>query len=1126
MRSGLSLYRATLPWLLFTLAWVPPSTGFGQSEEAEFFEKRIRPVLVDKCYPCHSDATQKPGGDLRLDTRDGTRTGGSRGATILPGKPQESVLIRALSYKDAQLQMPPTGKLTDQQLADFTEWIRMGAPDPRGGESTASAAKGFDFDKASQFWFFQGLSDTQIGQVRDNAMKEWPTSPIDFFMLDKLEQAGLYPAPPADKRTWIRRVSFDLIGLPPKTEEIEAFLADQSPAAYRKVTDRLLASSHYGERWGRYWLDLVGFAETGGHEYDYDKLFAWRYRDYIIRAFNDDVPYIQLIREHIAGDLIAEKRISADGSHWESPLGTSFLWLGESYNPLDYEKFRADVVDNQIDILGKTFLGLTISCARCHDHKFDPIPTTDYYGLAGILHSTTLREQIIDAPARARRIRSLHQRIADQNDTIRHALRPARRRLVEDLPRHLLAAAGQLGRNTNEESTAPHPDGERESRPDSLRAWVMELEQARRAPEHVLYPFVAIHDKLAEHGLASSTDATRFNELITGFSAELQQRADMSRRTNAHQEDRGEVVFEDFEKLSFDGWARTGQAFGPGPHHEVPPNQTLRNYQGQGLANSFRGGSDKLVGSLTSEEVVVPKRYLHVRMGGTEQPDLKLKAKLRLTVVSNGSKNIHLYPEGGGQLRWNRYGMKRLLGRPIHLEILDRSRDGHIIVDKIVFSDSREPPSVEAPNRLVQNMLGRSDMTGLESLAERYRDLFSSALEQERSVRDQQTRWLLASLNPTGKMEDLGSLLQEHEKKELIELQALRSRLDSEIPPSAFALVARDEAPHNVRVHIRGNHQNLGEEVPRRYLQILGGTNQLPVLAGSGRLQLAEWLVQPQPQAARVMVNRIWQHHFGQGIIRSVDNFGHTGERPTHPELLDFLAERFIESGWSIKQMHRLIVLSSTYRMSSKVSKEAGRKDPLNKLLHHVPVRRLEGEAVRDSILAVAGNLDRQIFGPGVTPYISEYQEGRGRPESGPLDGNGRRSIYIEVRRNFITPMFLAFDYPLPTSTRGRRNVSTVPSQALILMNNEFVTTQSESWARRLMVEENDAQERLARMYASAFGRPPKGWESEAALDFVRTQTAQYLELNQPDGSSRADQQAWADLAHVLFNSPEFIYIR
>ncbi len=849
------------------------------SEQVEFFEKKIRPVLAEKCYGCHNAKLKTPMGGLRLDSRDALLKGGDSGPAIIAGEPAHSRLIAALSYKE-DLKMPPAGKLSDEQQADFRAWVAMGAPDPRTSVTATAEKKPYDFSAGRKFWAFQ-----PIARVAGKT--------IDAFILDKLAAQGFRPAQPAGRRVLLRRVTYDLTGIPPTPEEIAEFLRDQSADAYAKVVDRLLASPRYGERWGRHWLDLVRYAETNGHEFDDDKLDPWRYRDYIIRAFNQDVPYDQLIREHIAGDLLPAKRLNADGSALESPLGTSFYWFGEVLNSAtDSAKSRADEVDNQIDIVGKTFQGLTIACARCHDHKFDPIPTADYYALAGVMHSTEIQESVIDSPARTQQIEALRRQLA---------------------PAPVVAAV------------SPSP---------------------------------------------------------------------------------------------FADWRVSGAAF-----HNAPR---------QGVANSFESNSDRFVGTLTSQKFRMPKLWVHVRIGGTKS-DAKLKENgpLRFTLVADGYKAMHLASDGDETPHWKSMRMTLAIGRMCYFEIVDRTPEGHIIVDKIVFSDSKEPPADEAP----------------------------AAVLPQRS-----------------------------------------ESLESTIPPSAFAMLASDWESHNVGIHIRGNHKNLGEEVPRRFLQIVAGENQKPINSGSGRMEVANAIANADnPLTARVMVNRIWQHHFGYGIVRSVDNFGKMGERPTHPELLDFLAAEFIGSGWSIKAMHRMMLLSETYQMSSKADPAAAKLDPENKFLQHIPVRRLEAEAVRDSILAISGSLDSTMYGASVPPHISSYQDGRGKPVSGPLDGNGRRSIYIQVRRNFLTPMFLAFDYPLPISTIGVRGTSTVPSQALIMMNNEFVTGQAGKWAER-----NGG---LTRMYEQAFSRPPDAKEQAEIADFLK-------------------DHSWTDLAHVLLNSPEFLYLQ
>ncbi|MGH9631521.1 MAG: DUF1549 domain-containing protein, partial [Bryobacteraceae bacterium] len=379
------------------------------AEQLEFFEKRIRPVFVENCYSCHSSKLKTPLGGLRVDSREELLKGGNSGPALVPGNPEESRIAQAVTHQGT-LKMPPNGKLDQQQIQDIATWVKMGAPYPAASDSASNSAG------EPQFWAFQPVKDPPEPQVTDTA---WIESPIDRFILAALESKDLTPAPPAEKRTLLRRATYDLTGLPPSPEEIRDFIEDTSPQAFEKVVDRLLASPHYGERWGRHWLDLVRYAETNGHEFDNDKLDPWKYRDYVIRAFNQDLPYNRFVREHIAGDLLESKRLSSDGAYRESPLGTSFFWFGEVLNSAtDSVKSRADEVDNQIDVMSKAFLGLTVACARCHDHKFDPIPTSDYYALAGVLHSTGIREAVLDSPERVREIASLSAEIREINRRI------------------------------------------------------------------------------------------------------------------------------------------------------------------------------------------------------------------------------------------------------------------------------------------------------------------------------------------------------------------------------------------------------------------------------------------------------------------------------------------------------------------------------------------------------------------------------------------------------------------------------------------------------------------------------------------------------------------------------------
>ena len=1076
-------------------------------QETEFFETRIRPVLAENCYVCHGAQAETTGAGLRLDQADGLLKGGTRGPAVLPGRPDGSLLIKAINYRDADLQMPPTGKLSDAQIADFERWVQLGAPDPRRSDPTRGPdeVRGIDLESARAFWSLQPIQEPPLPKVRN---QEWGQSSIDRFVLARLEKEDLTPAPPATKRALLRRITFSLIGLPPSPREIENFLADESPQAYTRVVERLLASPHYGERWARHWLDLVRFAETNGHEYDNRKLDAWRYRDYVIRAFNSDLPYDRFLTEQIAGDLISDPRLSPHGDYWVSPIGTTHLWFGEVLNsPTDPVKSRADEVDNQLDVLGKAVLGLTLACARCHDHKFDPIPTADYYSIAGILHSTEYAEEVLDSPSRTQQISSAKTKIETLNSKLQLQLKPLVKMLGDRVGDDLMNAAEDIVVRTGQ----PSPIA---TKPKLIRSWVEYLREAASEPDHVFYPIAAI--------LTSLGEGVSFEQALAKVREEL---ADMVKNVppDSRAELRGEETFEDFGESAYANWRSSGQAFGLGPRYHLPPNQPLRGTRGFGLASSFGGGTNRLTGSLTSNYFEPTKRWLHVRLAGTKEEGEKENAKLRLSLVNSRYKSMHFRPSGSGYFEWQSHRLSVDLNRSCYFELVDRDPTGHIVVDRIVFSDSGEAPKISSsPNRHVLDLLNRSDLSSLRSLTQAYQEMFR--LSWESGTPDRDTHWLLRSIFPFKRMEDAAYLLASTQLRRVQLLAASRSMAEKEIPESIFAIVARDHGPHNVRIHTRGDHKNLGEEVPRRNLRALARGDRQNVTQGSGRLKLAQWATNPaNPLTARVLVNRVWKHHFGRGIVDSPDNFGKTGGQPTHPELLDYLASRFIKTGWSIKSLHQVLLLSSTYQMSSRVGGRAGRVDPGNKFLHHVPIRRLEAEAIRDSVLAVSGQLDRQLFGPSVTPHVTEHQQGRGRPHSGPLLGEGRRSIYIEIRRNFLTPMFLAFDYPVPTSTLGARGTSTVPSQALIMMNNAFVRAHAKSWGIGLSSSPKVTSEKIAEMFLSALGRPPTTQEVVDAESFLKDQNSLHQQSSSPHEAKLA---AWSDLGHVLLNSTEFIFVR
>ncbi|MDB5311449.1 MAG: Planctomycete cytochrome [Gemmataceae bacterium] len=937
----------------------PDARSAEPTVDNEFFENKVRPILVANCTSCHGAEKQK--GSLRLDSRPALMKGGDTGPAMKPGDPAASLLVQMVRY-DGDIKMPPKGKLAAEDVAVLTAWVKGGAPWPEGGSATQGgpAAK-FDIAaRAKAHWSFQPVKRPAVPDLRGHPA---PRNPVDAFLLAKLEPAGLTFAPPAEKRVLIRRVYFDLIGLPPTPEEVEAFAADGAPDAFEKVVEKLLASPHYGERWGRHWLDLVRYAETCGHEFDFEIPDAWRYRDYVIRAFNADVPYDRFLTEHLAGDLLATPRRNPKDGTNESLAATGFWYFHEAlHSPVDVRKDQADRIDNQIDVFGKTVLGLTLACARCHDHKFDPIATRDYYALFGVLASSRYQRADVADPA------------------------PAAKLL------------------------------------DELKSARADLESALTAAGH------------------------------SPVAAQIKPGADVLPSPGQDWRSKA-VAFERFDA----GWRRRWDAAGLG----------LRPEAGDGFPHSGRE-LDRLGGALRSPTFTIDKPLLAARVAGR---DAKARVVLNgLHLIQNPIYGGLAQPVNhGDDLKWVVFDLRMWKGQTAYLELLDDG-PGYVAVSEVWFADASPPAE---PGARV----------------------------------------------PTPPQADLPPAARE--TAEVKRLAARIRELEGKIPGPQRAPAMRDGTGQDERVFIRGNPKNLGVEAPRAFPEVFGRTSFTS--AGSGRLDLAKAATDPaNPLVARVMVNRIWKHHFGEGIVRSPDDFGYQGQPPTHPELLDWLAAEFVARGWSVKQMHRLIVLSTAYQQSARATPDQAAKavtaDPLNKLLYRQTVRRLEAEVIRDAMLAVSGRLDRAAGGPGVLPYLTEHSVGRGKPASGPLDGNGRRSIYLQVRRNFLNPMFVAFDYPTPFTTIGRRTVSNVPAQALTMLNNPFVLQQAGLWANRtLAAPGRTPEQRVQEMYKTAFGRAPTKDEDAIAVGFVAELSMEYGKPDHP--------KAWADLAHVLFNAKEFIFV-
>ncbi len=1069
------------------------------AEQLEFFEKQVRPILAERCYECHSAASRRLEAGLRLDSRQGALQGGDSGPAIVLGEPDESLLIDAVRYES--FEMPPRGKLSDDQVKELVQWIASGAAWPQDVTKPEEHAAGqFDLEeRKSQHWAWRPIHRQTPACVEDES---WPRNAIDHFILQRLEAAGLQPAEQADRRTLVRRLYFDLIGLPPSPEQVREFLEDGAEDAYERLVDRLLTSKHFGEKWARHWMDLVRYAETHGHEFDYPIHHAWQFRDYLVRAFNADLPYDQFITEHLAGDLLENPRKHPVEGFKESIIGTGFWFLGEAVHaPTDVRGDEAIRVDNQIDVMTKTFLGLTVGCARCHNHKFDPISTEDYYALAGFLQSSRRQEAMLDPHGRIAQTASALRELCSAGDVWMRETVTTRLPGQATFAKRLLAAA--VLADTEEKA-----EGERSANIHSRLATVLQGPAVSR-PTHPLYAWA--HLAVAD-GAAGDFTANR-DRLRDELNTQAQQ---------AEKHAAESVLLADFDDAILDGaglddWSSTGEAFAPVATSGGQWDATGRVVRlvRPGLAHSGLA-SPKLHGVLRSPTFTITHPNIHYRL---------LASGVQIRLIIDGYfmdvfsallfRGVTLNNvDTAGEFRWQTQSgdLRNYIGRTAHIEILDHG-DGYVALDQVRLSAGGTP--AEVPNRLNLAVLSDPSVNSLDDLALSYGRLLQAAVAcASRGEADaDQVAFLNLVLNtqkPTTDTSPLDQLAQRMEEAE------------AGLPAPVRVLAITDGTGQDERVHIRGSHANLGDRVPRRLLTAIAGEDQPPITAGSGRLELAHRITDgANPFPSRVLVNRLWHHLFGRGIVPSVDDFGVMGQPPSHPELLDWLAADFMRNDWSIKHAIRRMVTSRTYRMASNVERsdsKAQRIDPTNALLHRMRIRRLPAESIRDAMLAVSGRLDRKMFGVSVPVHLTAFMQGRGRPKGGPLDGQGRRSVYIEVRRNFLSPMMLAFDMSSPFNTMGRRSVSNVPAQSLILMNDPFVVDQAKRWAERLQTEFATTDDRLDVMFQQAMACPPTQHQLERSKAFLESQAAMY-------GTTADDLRVWTDLCHTVMNMKAFIYL-
>ncbi|MDE2927681.1 MAG: PSD1 and planctomycete cytochrome C domain-containing protein [Acidobacteriota bacterium] len=1108
----------------------------------EFFEKEIRPLLANHCYECHSAETATPFAGLRLDRREDLIKGGVSGPAVVAGKPEESSLIQRIQGRPAL--MPPTGALSDAQIQSLIEWVKMGAPWPDIEQASEAPADGFDLEaRKRSHWAWQPVRSVPPPAVADT---DWPRQPMDRFILARLEQEGLEPATAADRYTLIRRLSYDLRGLPPLPGEVRAFVSDPSPRTYVNLVDDFLDSPHFGEHWARHWMDVIRYAESHGSQGDPKAPYAWRYRDYLIRALNADVPYDQLIREHLAGDLLPSPRMNPALGINESLLATAhFRMVEHGFQPVDPLGDRIKWTDNQVDVVSKAFQGLTISCARCHDHKFDAISQDDYYALYGVLYGARPTQRAIDDPERLDWGRG---QLSELKEEIRLKLAEIWIQEASALTSTLLEAPQEA---FNKSGDSPC---ETETSPESAAD--------PAAPEAEAAPVETDGDKAAEVPVAEQALNRALKETRCEPGSPLAAWIRLAGKNGAEFRQEWGAL-----KEEWDNRVRTGRGFnreqfqvrwdlsGPGygewighgtglPPEPSPPGEFSVAAEGKRiLSGIYPGGvythllSAKHNGVIQSPRFTIDSNFISLSVLGSDFSFAQL-------IVEN-----YAAPRGGiyhmrhvlktDRMEWVQWDVAYWKGFSAYIELATRDdvtlvrydsaetrtkaeklTDGRSAIgaSRILFHKTKETPRETRPPLLylLRGLPPRSPADLAERLGRRlveaveaWRD--GGASESQAAYLDAFVRADLLSRS-LDRLPSLGSLLAQYRE------------VESKVPVPRRAPSILDEAAPDHPFLVRGDQDAHGERVPRRYLTAL---DSLPYPDPERvRLGLARDLTaSDNPLTSRVMVNRIWRYLFGYGLVRTTDNFGKLGEPPTHPKLLDHLAHRFMQEGSSIKSMVRRLVTSRTYRMSSQGSAKALRKDPANRLHQHANLRRLEAEEIRDAMLRISGSLDPTLYGPSIPiQRKTEKDKSTGLGPSGSPDGSERRSIYQEIRRNAYNSFLETFGQPKPASTRGQRDQTNDPAQSLTLLNSPFAWHQAESWGKHLAGGESiTVSSRIHHMFFKALGREPTAQEAshlEGYLDTVIEQrkTRQHLVLT--------DRGVWADLAHVIFNLKSFIYLQ
>lgn len=993
-----------------------------QTDGAEFFERNVRPILVRSCLGCHA-ATSKPVmGGLKLDTREDLLKGGSRGPSLVVGQPAESLFLKVVMHNAGPLKMPPGPKLKDAEIALLAQWIAMGAP---WGQSVSIAKQ------PEQFWAF----------VPPKAQ----SGSIDQFLWAARQSKGLAAAPPADRRTLLRRLSYDLTGLPPSAEDMNAFLADTRPDAYARWIDKYLASPRYGERWGRHWLDVARYADSNGLDENLVYKNAWRYRDYVIAAFNKDKPFDQFLTEQIAGDLLPE---SPDPqTQYERWTATGFLSLGAKMLAEDDPvKMQMDIVDEQLDTTMRAFQGLTVGCARCHDHKFDPIPTKDYYALAGIFKSAKTMEHF-------KVVAKWHEYVlAPKEDRERLAAHEAK---IEAKNKEISSLTGAENKKLKAAAVA------------QIGAYLRASAALRADAQMVVAPSESL-----SQGIALAANAHRAGNVASPLE---------KKKPNTAKDAKGPF------------WAE---------YEVTVPKAGLYQLDIEDQ-ESGQGTQDLYVNGVWMRRGEAP---VNNREASPEAGGWKYLAVVELQAGKNVLKLEHarrfpyftrmlLTPFAGARAPRTTVQIARAFG--VNPSILEQLED---------YFDRSQGAEASVLYAWEVNR----DAAAVERLATEFQAKFQEA-EKHPAIQ----KFLEEKFGPFRAPEDARRYYSDTVKTQLAALQEEQRQLEEAKPVFPQAMGVREgEKVEDIPIHNRGSHWSLGAVVPRGMLSAVPGVAPPAIPAGqSGRLQLAQWMTDPKhPLTSRVIVNRIWRWHFGRGIVPTVDNFGRLGEKPTHPELLDYLATRFVEGGWSMKKLHKEILLSEAYQMSSRYDEKAAALDPENVYLWRMPRRRLEGEAVRDGILAAAGSLRHDAQGSILKykdrQYVANTSKGGDVDYDRPV-----RAVYLPVVRSSLYEVFSAFDLPDPTTSNGDRDATVVAPQALFMLNSTVMLQHSKSLADRLLALPEG--QRVQEAYERALSRPPTPKEVDQALSFVAKM----------QGEWKDEKKAWQSFVKALFSSSEMIYL-